>query len=222
MSSAIRPVPGRATHAEDESRLLRRRAGLLLATSLFFLSLGGCLLDWSRNPDPPLTPCPVEEPEDDAACSSLTQECEYGLDPRPLCRTVRVCTSEGWVRKCEVPGEPSCVDDCPAVASSDCPETPNLEELFELCDIPEGLACVTDDAQGQPVQCGCVHCEIEDCMAEPFEWYCSTGAEQPDCPEVAPQFGQACDTEGLSCVYGSVKLQTLMRRECRNGIWLKY
>lgn len=190
------------------------------------LVLGGCMLDWSRDdPTQILTPCPTEEPDDNVACSLLTQECEYGQDPRPSCRTVRICTSDGWVRKCTVPGEPSCVE-CKALSASDCPASPDGSNTTETCMTPESMdqfLCLYESAEQRPVQCGCVICEgPELCEPEPFEWYCSTGVSQPGCPPVAPEFGQACDSERLTCIYGTLQLQTLMRRECRNGIWLKY
>jgi hypothetical protein len=92
---------------------------------------------------------------------------------------------------------------------------------MELCMVPDLFLCLYRE-EGEPdVQCGCVMCELEECMPEPIQWYCATGAEQPGCPVDAPEFGQACDSEGLTCIYGSLQLQTLIRRECTNGMWLK-
>lgn len=93
---------------------------------------------------------------------------------------------------------------------------------MELCMDPMGLACTFEDEQGKSVQCGCVECPVEPCDIIPFGWYCAKSTPEPGCPEAAPEFGQACNSDGLACVYGSLKLKTLMRRECRDGIWLKY
>ncbi len=148
-------------------------------------------------------PCPSTPPQG-GPCPELDQLCEYGQQLAPGCRTRVACTQAGWSTApaaCPAPVVPG-VDGCPkAVADAGGSCTQNEA----VCDLGGGASCVCTACAGGP------------CMGTP-RWTCAGAATQP-CPAIAPNLGQACKTDGLTCTYGASCTSTFMKRRCAAGVW---
>jgi hypothetical protein len=138
----------------------------------------------------PTSVCPAAPPIAGACVSGLI--CTYGADLRPACRTRYECSSNLWTvsgTACSLlvacldrdGGVPHPGDTCAAVGE-DC--------------------TLGDEAQGGPVYCRCDVCVGAACSPK---WDC-VGPPLKPCASSPPNEGQACDTNGQSCSYGSCSM----------------
>jgi hypothetical protein len=149
--------------------------------------------------------CPTEEPRDQAPCMKQGLHCEYGDGPIVSCRKSYSC---GFFNLWEMmggncspyPNEEGCPATKPA-SMTQCPE--------------EGKLCLYDD---DATQCGCTSCFGGPCTPPPA-WLC-VDPPSGGCPPEAPNFGQPCPSEGLSCSYGACGINTQTKRDCLGGIWV--
>jgi hypothetical protein len=135
----------------------------------------------------PTSVCPAGPPNNDACVSGLI--CTYGMDLRPACRTRYECMNKLWT-----------------VSGTAC--APLIDCLDRDAGIPHpGDECTSvgedctlgDEAQGGPVYCRCDACVGAECSPK---WDC-IGPPLKPCLAIPPNEGQACDTNGQSCSYGS-------------------
>jgi hypothetical protein len=142
--------------------------------------------------------CPKNQPSDGHACKDGLV-CSYGQDIRSSCRNIATCANGVWgVDKPNCSGLGSCSNTLMA-----------------------GSACVP--AMDMPCQlnkqyCMCNSCPGPVCMVDSGTWECA-GASGANCPEMAPNEGQAC-TGARDCVYGSCAVAEGVTASCgADSVW---
>jgi len=78
----------------------------------------------------------------------------------------------------------------------------------------EGDVCVIN---GSTI-CLCTSC-AGPCMQPPPKWLCTPPPMTAGCPELAPNDGTPCGTDGLMCTYGNVCTISGAQVKCENGLW---
>jgi hypothetical protein len=153
--------------------------------------------------------CPQQPPGPETPCHWPDVVCEYGDDPRRVCRLYVTCALSGgqllWNH-----GQMR----CPALPATTCPPT-----FYQA----EGKTCPvlwTYCGYGD-LACGCGNCRWYDglhvrCDGE-GTWHCDTPNIQPGCPAGAPRAGSPCAPDGHRCEYGC---GPGVARECVLGLWL--
>jgi hypothetical protein len=114
-----------------------------------------------------------------------------------MCRNIAQCTNGVWA-----------VD------------KPNCTTLDGCGMITAGNAC--DPAKSSPCQldkqyCICNSCPGPVCMVDSGTWECA-GASGANCPEFAPNEGQAC-TGARQCNYGSCLVNDHVTATCSDAVW---
>jgi hypothetical protein len=135
----------------------------------------------------PTSVCPAAPPNNDACVSGLI--CTYGMDLRPACRTRYECMNKLWT----VSGT-ACA---PLIACLD--RDAGIPHPGDECTSVGEDCTLGDEAQGGPVYCRCDACVGAECSPK---WDC-IGPPLKPCLAIPPNEGQACDTNGQSCSYGS-------------------
>ena len=155
-------------------------------------------------------PCPAEVPMPGSTCEPPSEPtfpaqngatCVYGDDPRPECRTQATCTNEGsWQIT-----QPRCVElpDCPASPPQAGNECSNSNDQ---CFYDDGTRCWCSDCEGGSPYPICR-------TVNPPQWACQP--PRMDCPPIAPNAGDPCESEGASCG-PSCELEII----CRDGRWV--
>ncbi len=148
--------------------------------------------------------CPADLPAMGAPCDNEGLACEYGLDPRPGCRSHASCTNAAW-----------------QIAVSGCPPIPGPGVGGCPPAAPPGGLCPTDGLvcdMGADVICVCAQCAGGPCSMDPH-WACGAPPTTAGCPAVAPELGSACESEGVVCTYGVCASVTSAGRRCEDGAW---
>ncbi len=153
---------------------------------------------------PPKAACPSSIPKDGAPCGALeTDECEYGDNVNIGCRIHAQCMKGKWV-----------------VGLTGCPPTPGPGQAGCPNDTSvDGSTCASDGLlcdMGGGASCLCAQC-VGPCSTE-AGWHCAKPPTSP-CAKTAPNVGQPCTEEGLSCAYGVACSQTGATRVCKGGLW---
>lgn len=149
--------------------------------------------------------CPTEIPAEGSACPSIDLVCEMDDGPIVECRTRVTCTASGWTV-----AAPNCIPDPPPD-----PACPPAEPMGNCTVGTDPALCIYDTS----TLCGCSDCLGGPCGGQ-AQWICSPAPEAP-CPATAPQLGEPCIDEMLSCVYGSCAVaQVLAGRLCQDGVWV--
>lgn len=153
---------------------------------------------------PPGDLCPGSQPFDGQGCAGLEGKvCEYGNDIRIYCRSNSYCTNGVWA---------STETGCPPIDTTGCPA--NTPASGDLCDLMlDGDICVYGETS-----CVCSSCLGGPCSNTPL-FGCGSPPSAP-CPNVAPNYGQPCDQEGISCSYGYMCTSTGATRVCQGGVWV--
>jgi hypothetical protein len=84
-----------------------------------------------------------------------------------------------------------------------------------MCDANTAMPCELD-SQGKQF-CVCTACTGGVCMIDGATWQCS-GVSGNNCPEVAPNEGQAC-TGARECDYGSCATGNPLAAVCSDAVW---
>ncbi len=146
--------------------------------------------------------CPVGLPAAGTSCPGLFLMCTYGASDFVSCRASASCLDDGWHIQLPPPN-------CEVVDPACPPEAPPPQSLCPS----EGVKC----AFAGGTQCLCTTCFGGPCGPPPPLWVCGTpGAE---CPEVPPNAGAPCSSEGLQCVYGD-PCSTGVDARCEGGAWV--
>lgn len=159
--------------------------------------------------------CPSTPPTNGSGCTfgapefaSVTGQCTWGNDPRPLCRTKGICQEDGtWLitppadaNFCSTPPLPPQCPSSPATMGTQC------SELNLFCWYPDGTVCNCSECEGGSAYPFCS-------PISPPEWACQ--ARPQGCPIEIPQAGTHCDEEDASCG-ADCTLQVF----CQDGTWV--
>lgn len=167
------------------------------------LFLVACGADPNSGNDGPISSgCPAGEPSPDAACSPVGIACTYGDSVRPECRSLWLCTANGFAHVSE---------DCNAPPSGLCPSSPAT--LSGDCPDP-GAVCAFDDG----TICSCSLCHGGPCHVT-ASWGCVAPPSTAGCPPIAPNEGTACSPESLECDYGDACSGSGAHARCTGGTW---
>lgn len=144
--------------------------------------------------------CEDSTPDAASACGSNGLLCTYGNSARFDCRTTAFCESKAWVveTECDEPPEGYCPDPRPSDGQT-C-------EYYWLAP-----PCLYDN-----IWCSCVNCPDGQCDSS--RWECIDAVEGNGCPVSAPNLGDSCDSQGLSCRFGD-PCNGGISQICRNGYW---
>ena len=129
--------------------------------------------------------------------------CEYGSDPRPLCRQSATCTNGSWVLASVAP--------CAALPPATCPAT-RAAAAGQACSA-SGAYCTYAD-----LTCQCTNCTtgpVDSCAGDPT-WHCAAPNPDAACPAGLPLLGSACTTANQSCTYSCGSGGA---RVCKGGAW---
>jgi hypothetical protein len=155
--------------------------------------------------------CPPSPPTAGSSCALAyaSFSCEYGGDQDLECDTLATCSNATWSLT-EAPTDGFCPTSKPG--KNGCPASYSGVHVGQAC------SGVTDCAYPQG-RCACTvpiggPVELEDAGAE---WICET--PESGCPEPRPQAGTSCDSEGLTCDYGTCTLPGGTAMECAGGRW---
>lgn len=152
-------------------------------------------------------PCPASLPATGDACSREGLACQYGSDPRGMCRPQAVCASGRWS---------SSTPTCPPISPpAQCPATRAMAD---------GMSCTTMDqvCAWEGVGCTCTNCRsfpVGGCGG-PLTWHCDAPSTQQGCPAVTPNLGSTCGMEGLTCNYSCEAQGIMGSRQCTGGVWV--
>lgn len=159
--------------------------------------------------------CPQSEPSDGGACDAAGLKCSYGEGARVDCRRNFECNGSTWVAKelfagsdsCREPPEEQCTEEMPANGDPCEIGSPwPCEHGSTLCYCPSVFECGPDG--------------IVTCPAGANHWNCVPPPADLDCPELPPNVGDGCATQGKECLYGDKCSRTTGRLMfCRNGAW---
>jgi hypothetical protein len=153
--------------------------------------------------------CPSTEPS--GVCTSQGEECVYGDDIRPGCRTRVKCTNQTWTPR----GDAKCDVSAPyreCDGGWDIGNTPCATGSNEACVVDRGAAgkfCVCFTELSSPHDSG-----------QQGTWTCH--GPPSGCPVVAPNIGQACSSpEGQVCDYPfrGLDCECTYAVKCTNGSW---
>lgn len=151
--------------------------------------------------------CPTEQPNDGAPCTQAESlSCEYGTDLRPACRVHATCKAGKWSAPL-----PKCAG-VPVAGQGSCPTSSAASGMSCAAD---GLVC----DMGGGASCTCTQCPGGPCSTAPI-WAC-WAPQGGNCPGVAPDLGQSCNVEGVSCGYGLCGGPTGTLRKCNGGVWVE-
>jgi hypothetical protein len=153
----------------------------------------------------PSTTCPTSPPTEQACATGLS--CSYGADLRPACRNHYDCVAGMWSAKASA---------CKALESC----------AMRDGGVPQvGAACTTigEDCTLDGGTSGTIYCRCDQhLMTNPVtaEWDC-IGPPASPCPQIMPNVGQACASNGESCTYGSCSMPANdnMTVQCTARIW---
>ncbi len=152
----------------------------------------------------PSTVCPATPPS--GACVGGLS-CTYGDDIRPTCRTQYNCVAGEWSAKltgCEPVESCAARDGGVPLVGTQC------TEVGEDCTLSQGA------------NLGLVYCRCDQGLiaAVKPKWDC-VGPPPSPCPQVEPNAGAACGTNGQMCAYGSCSIPTdsAMGFECDDQVW---
>jgi hypothetical protein len=145
-----------------------------------------------------LSNCPDAAPALGSSCDAPPLLCSYGDSSVAGCRTYVQCTEKSPVwEEAVVPTA------CTQVPPEKCPE-----------ELPSGVCPIDDeDFHNSP----CVYPGGAYCYCEAEGWDCRA-APPAGCPESSPNFGDACEQQGLSCKYGDPCRGGFVTI-CRRGYW---
>ena len=149
--------------------------------------------------------CPLVPPTGGACGLPNGSVCEYGSDELVSCREHVICSNGQWSfppGACPVldkAGQNGCLADATG-AGSDCATN------GQICDMGGGQLCECGACFGGP------------CMTK-TTWACS-GPPGQGCPALAPDTGQPCATDGLTCNYGVGCSFSSAQRSCVGGVWV--
>ncbi len=158
---------------------------------------------------PPPGPCGRVPPADGAICAMDGLICEYGGDPRVLCRPTARCQMGHW--EVLMPAAAACPGfSLPGV----CPPSA-MDAQARMCPA-EGLWC---GYGGLTCHCtGCVSVPRPQC-GMPIQWRCDAPNISPACPDPPPLLGTACLMENLLCAYSCETHGDRHQRVCLNRVW---
>ena len=154
------------------------------------------------------SPCPVQPPPDDAACTHAGLSCGWGDDPRgDMCRTQAVCVASTAHWRVTMPNTAFCTPLQPVGA---CP----TDTVSAPCTMD--ATCVQADGSS----CRCTNCRPTSplCSLASPAWYCPQSPTTAGCPPTPPNFGDTCSVEGVECGYFFFECG-VPDRVCTHGIW---
>ncbi len=148
--------------------------------------------------------CPASEPFG-GSCAGVPEglRCTYGDSTRPDCRNDWTCLNGSWTTTKGI-----CIEPPPG----NCGASKPVEGT--VCG-GEGDICTYGTSL-----CICTSCSVGPCMPPPPTWSCAEPPVTPGCPEVIPNDGSPCTTNGLTCFYGLVCSVAGAKAVCKNGAWL--
>ncbi len=156
--------------------------------------------------------CPSARPPNGTACAQEDLLCSWGSDPRFGCREEARCESGAWV---------NLTDACPPLPRK-CPaNAPRLPDGGTTECLGLGITCAYGDEAYT-----CATCKGGLCIAGPPQWQTSTLAA--GCPDIVPNFGDACSVSGTYCNYNICagdfheKWVFGAAMECEKGLWVAY
>jgi hypothetical protein len=156
----------------------------------------------------PASACPANPPTQTSGACVSGLSCTYGDDLRPACRTHVDCLDGMWSAQAVSACKP--LIDC---GSRD----GGVPQVGAAC-TNVGEDCTLSEGPGA----GLVYCRCDACLTSPCTpaWDCK-GPPPTPCPQLLPNEGQPCDTNGESCTYGSCSMSAdeVADMECIAHIW---
>lgn len=147
--------------------------------------------------------CPTEQPDVGSPCATSTV-CSFGDSVKMACRISMWCVSGEW-DALNAGCSPEGVYECPETVPVHLSECTQDEDL---CVYAGGTLC--DCSRGVGGLCKGSYTGV-------LTWSCKT--PEPGCPELAPNRGTPCETEGLACHYGTFYSLAQGNAWCTDGLW---
>jgi len=157
--------------------------------------------------------CPQNEPSPGESCTDDGILCGYGDSARADCRRLYQCnkTWNDMSPLCLQPPEGYCPNTLPDGEQCE-PIDYDGKEVF----VGVGVEC----SYSSGAICYCYSCNWSrpSCKEGKAHWDCKTQTEE-DCPQLAPNIGEICSTQGIECVYGDLCEQSGQVLLCSDGSW---
>ncbi|MFZ5895697.1 MAG: hypothetical protein ACOY0T_31865 [Myxococcota bacterium] len=153
-----------------------------------------CTANGQRPKAVPKPSCPDSAPAEGSACSAEGLTCSYGDSVTAYCRSYLTCSAGSWKtpdnRKDVCLSQPA--NFCPAKPSQGAACTVGSVDVFVSCEYSGGVACY---CLGNPVGI----------TGAKGAWECYGPPRNSACPELLPNIGDGCSSNGQTCHYGIVQ-----------------